>query len=52
MPTDKSRNTEKEHQLKYIRYEEGKINILPERKRERMRNKAVKKLKNSVQQNK
>jgi hypothetical protein len=34
----------------YIRHEDGKRNILSQRKRWSMRNKGVKKLKNSIQQ--
>jgi hypothetical protein len=50
MPINK--NMEQEHQLTYIKHEEGKRNILFGRKRGNMRNKRVKKLKNFIQQKK
>jgi hypothetical protein len=40
------KNIEQEHQLKYIRHEEGKRNILSGIKKGNMGNKGVKKLKN------
>jgi hypothetical protein len=53
MPINKCcKNPEQEHHLKYISHKEGKRNILSRRKRGSMRNKGVKKLKNSIQQKK
>jgi hypothetical protein len=45
------KNTEQEHQLTYIKHEEGKRNILSRRKSGSMRNKDVK-VKNFIQQKK
>jgi hypothetical protein len=50
MPIKCCKKIEQEHQLKYIKHEEGKRNILSGSKRGSTKNKRVKKLKNFMQQ--